>query len=79
MQQATQAKLSLLPYEGREMGIGQSAAFTPQPQSICGWGVKAAWLDKRARAWHWQVSQCDPSLTRAIPERFTKFCLLDNA
>jgi len=34
---------------------------------LCGWGIKAEWLipfvDKR-------VATVDPSLTRAIPERF---------
>jgi len=37
---------------------------------LCGWRVKAGWLipfvDKRG----WLVKLCDPSLTRAIIERF---------
>ena len=47
------------------MSTGQSAV------TLCGWGVKEIWfiplVDKRNR---WQVKLCDPSLTRAIPERF---------
>ena len=61
-------QLSLLPSDGRKISTGHSAV-TP-----CGWGVKA-----KAATVHstcecmcgWQVNLCDPSLTRAIPERFT--------
>jgi len=47
------------------MSTGQSSV------TLCGWGIKVEFiplLDKRACGW--QVKLCDPSLTRAIPERF---------
>jgi len=56
---------SLLPSAGRKMSTGQSAV------TLCGMGSKGRCgsfhVDKSVR---WQVKLCDPSLTRAIPERF---------
>jgi len=54
------SKLSLLRYVGREMSTGQRAVV------LCGWRVKAGWFV----SCEWQIKLCDPSLTRAIPERF---------
>ena len=58
------SQLSLLPSSRREMSTGQSAVM------LCGWGLKAG--NGSFRMWWsgWQVKLCDPSLTRAIPERF---------
>jgi len=58
-------KLSLVPYAGREMSTGQSAAM------LCGWRVMAGWpipLGRGVNAWV-AGKMFDPSLTRAIPER----------
>jgi len=57
-------QLPLLSSAGRKMSTGQSAV------TLCGWGVKEIWfiplVDKRVV---WEVKLCDPSLTRAIPEK----------
>jgi len=51
-------QLSLLPSAEQKMSAGQSAV------TLCGWGVKTGVV-------HSTCGQtCDPSLTRAIPERF---------
>jgi len=63
-------QLSLLPYVGPEMSTGQSAV------TFCRWVVNwegslhlwiNVWVSEHTV---WQVKLCDPSLTRAIPERF---------
>jgi len=53
------------PLSGRKMSTSQSAVM------LCGWGVKAGMVHSTC-GWTcgWQVKLCDPSLTRAIPERF---------
>jgi len=57
-------------------GLAVTANSAPYPQRhgklstdrsavmLCGWGVKAGWP-----TCGWQVKLCDPSSTRAIPER----------
>ena len=58
-------QLSLLPLAGWKISIGQSAV-TP-----CSWEVKARVVHSTcAEMCGWQVKLCNPSLTRAIPERF---------
>jgi len=47
------------------MSTGQSAVM------LCGWGVKAGMVHSTCgQTCGLQVKLCDPSLTRAIPERF---------
>jgi len=59
-------QLSLLPSTGQKMSTSQSAVM------LCGWGVKVGMVHSTCEknVWVWQVKLCDPSLTRAIPERF---------
>jgi len=43
----------------------------------CGWGVKAGTVYSTCGYTRgWQVKLCDPSLTRAIPERFRDVFLM---
>jgi len=47
------------------MSTSQSAVM------LCGWGVKAGTVHSTCGSTCvWQVKLCDPSLTRAVPERF---------
>ena len=47
------------------MSTGQSAV------TFCGWEIKTGMVRSTCgRTCGWQVKLCDPSLTRAIPERF---------
>jgi len=45
--------------------------YQPSALMLCGWGLKAgmAHFICGSTCGHWQVKLCDPSLTRAIPER----------
>jgi len=63
---AVSLQLSLLPTAGEKMSTGQSAVM------LCGWGVKAGIVHSTCGCTGgWQVKLCDPSLTRAIPERMS--------
>jgi len=49
------------------MSTGQSVMVT-----LCSWGVKAGIIHSTcAQRCGLQVKLCDPSLTRALPERFS--------
>jgi len=58
-------QLSLLPSTGQKMSTSQCAVM------LCGCTVKAGMVDSSCgQTSEWQVKLSDPSLTRAIPERF---------
>jgi len=64
-------QLSLPPSAGQKMSTGQNAVM------YCGWGVKAGTVYSTCGYTRgWQVKLCDPSLTRAIPERFRDVFLM---
>jgi len=59
-------QLNLLPSLGREMSIGRRVMM------LCGWRVKAGVVHSIVWMLGWMVGDtgCDPSLIRAVPERF---------
>jgi len=60
-------QLSLLPSPGREVSTGQSAVMLIALRL----GYKGRMAHSiRGQRCGWRVKLCDPSLTRAIPERF---------